>query len=278
MSMPSLGTAAVSMQFGLRGYQTTPVAACASGAIAIGEAVEAIRRGDAKMMVAGGSESLREIFNIWSIDVLEALSMEQSDVTRACCPFSQHRSGFVLSEGAAVVCLEDFDSAVARGARILAEITGYGNASDAHDYTAPAPDALGRIRAMKRAIDVAGIRPEEIDYVNAHGTSTQLNDLNESFAIKEVLGPRAAGVRVSSTKSYTGHLIGAAGAIETIFCVKAITERTVPATIHLTHPDPKCAGLDYTPNEHVFDAKVDTCLKLSFGFGGANAALVIKRV
>ena len=276
MSMNNVGTATVSMHFGLKGYQSTPVAACASGAISIGEAAEAIRRGDAKCMVAGGSESLREIFNIWSIDVLEALTPEPSDPARACCPFDSRRSGFVLSEGAAVLCLEDYDTAVARGAKILAEISGYGNASDAHDFTAPAPDGGGRIQAIKRALANARIDPERIDYVNAHGTSTQLNDLSESNAIKETLGKWAHQTRISSTKSYTGHLIGAAGAIESIFCVKAIEQGVIPATLHLTDPDPRC-DLNYTPNEHVA-AKVDVCLNLSFGFGGANAALVINRI
>ncbi|HEY8072784.1 MAG TPA: beta-ketoacyl-[acyl-carrier-protein] synthase family protein [Labilithrix sp.] len=277
MSMHNSASAALSMHYGLRGYQNTHVAACASGAIAIGEAAEVIRRGQAKLMIAGGSESLREVFNVWAIDVMEALSKETADVRKACCPFSLDRSGFVLSEGAAVVVLEEMESAIARGAPILAEVTGYANYSDAHDFTAPAPDGQGRLNVIAGALRSARRAPAEIDYVNAHGTSTPLNDFYESEAIKAVLGDHARRVPISSTKSYTGHLIGAAGALETIFCVKAIETGLIPATIHHDRADPKC-DLDYVPNEHRTGAKVDRCLKLSFGFGGANAALVIERV
>lgn len=275
--MNNAGTATISMHYKLRGYQSTPIAACASGNIAIGEAIQVIRRGDAACMIAGGGESMKEQFNVWSVDVLEALSKETVDPIKACCPFNMDRSGFVLSEGAAVLCLEEFESAVRRGAKILAEVSGYGNSTDAFDFTAPAPDAQGRVQAIRRTLRDAGISPEQIDYVNAHGTSTPLNDINESEAIKEALGPWASKVKLSSTKSYTGHLIGAAGAIESVFCIKAIEQNIIPATIHLLKPDPRC-DLDYTPNEHVTQAKVDTCLNLSFGFGGANGALIINRV
>ena len=276
MSMNNVATAALSMHYKLRGYQTTPVAACASGAIAIGEAIHAIQRGDVRCMLAGGSESLREAFNVWSIDILEALTREPHDPQLACCPFNLGRSGFVLSEGAAVLCLEDLESARERGAQVLAELSGYGNYSDGHDFTAPVPDALGRVHVIRRALENAGRAPSEIDYINAHGTSTPLNDVNESQAIKAAFGEAARKVHISSTKSYTGHLIGAAGAIETLFCTKAIENQVVPATLHLTNPDPAC-DLDYTPNEHLTDARVNTCMNLSFGFGGANAALVIER-
>lgn len=276
-SMNNAGTAGISMHFKLRGYQSTPIAACASGGIAIGEALQVIRRGDALCMLAGGSESLKEQFNVWSVDVLEALSKEPTDPVKACCPFGMGRSGFVLSEGAAVLCLEEFESAVRRGAKIFAEVSGYGNSTDAFDFTAPAPDAQGRVQSMRRTLASAGILPDEIDYVNAHGTSTQLNDYNESQSIKEALGSWASKVKISSTKSYTGHLIGAAGAIESIFCIKAIEQNVIPATINLTEPDPLC-DLDFTPNEHVMQAKIDRCLNLSFGFGGANSGLIINRV
>ena len=275
-SMNNTATSAVSMYCQFRGYQSTPVAACASGALAIGEAYDVIRSGRAKIMVAGGSESLREVLNVYSIDRIGALCRETNDPTRASCPFDRRRTGFVLAEGAAVLVLEDYDAAVERGAIILGEITGYGNYTDAHDQTIPAPDLQARVRAIEGALLEAGLAPSNVDYVNAHGTSTPLNDLNESEAIKLALGREAAyTVPVSSTKSYTGHLIGAAGAIEAIFCLKAIQDRIIPATINLLEPDPQC-DLDYVPNEHRH-ATLRHCLTLSFGFGGANVALVIEK-
>jgi 3-oxoacyl-[acyl-carrier-protein] synthase II len=276
MSMNNAATAVLSIHYELRGYQSTPVAACASGAIAIGDAAEVIRAGRARMMLAGGSESLRERFNVYCIDLIGALSKETSDPTRACCPFSRNRSGFVLSEGAAILCLEDYDSAVARNARILGEVTGYGNYTDSHDLTAPAPDLKARVRAIRAALDEAELQPRDLDYINAHGTSTPLNDYNESESIKVGLGRDAYAIPISSTKSYTGHLIGAAGALETIVCLKAIACSTVPATANLQEPDPEC-DLDYTPNDHRA-RPVNRCLNLSFGFGGANAALTIEGV
>ncbi|HET6347119.1 MAG TPA: beta-ketoacyl-[acyl-carrier-protein] synthase family protein [Myxococcota bacterium] len=277
MSMNNAATAALSLHMGLRGYQGTPVAACASGAIAIGEAAEVIRHGRARCMLAGGSESLKELMNIWSIDILEALSRERQDVRKACCPFSLDRTGFVLSEGAAVVCLEDLDGAVARGAPILAEIAGYGNFSDAHDFTAPAPGNEGRVRTIAYALAQAGLTPAAIGYVNAHGTSTPLNDVGEVEALKIALGDAMPGIPTSSTKSYTGHLIGAAGALETIVCVKVLETGVLPATLHLDRPDPAC-DIDLIPHDHRSGVQVDACLNLSFGFGGANAALVVGRV
>jgi 3-oxoacyl-[acyl-carrier-protein] synthase II len=274
MSMTNIATAALSMFFKLRGHQSTPIAACASGAIAIGDAAEVIRNGRAKMMLAGGSESLREQLNVYCIDLIGALSKEQLDPVKACCPFSKARSGFVLSEGAAVLCLEEYESAKARGARILGEITGYGNYSDAYDLTAPAPDRQARVRAIKAALADARLEPRDLHYVNAHGTSTPLNDYNESESLKEALGEHAYRIPTSSTKSYTGHLIGAAGALESLFCLKVIASGIIPATANLHDPDPEC-DLDYVPNEHRRRG-VRRCLNLSFGFGGANAALVIE--
>lgn len=275
LTMPNVATAACSLMWNLRGYQNTPVAACATGTIAIGDAVEVIRQGRARMMLAGGAEALNARTNVWNIDILQALTKEQADVSKACCPFSGARSGFVLSEGAAVVCLEEMESALRRGARILGEITGYGSYSDARDFTAPAEDMLARIESIRAALADAGKSAGQIDYINAHGTSTPLNDVNETASIKAALGQHAYRIPVSSTKSYSGHLIAAAGSFETIVCLKAIESGIVPATIHLTDPDPQC-DLDYVPNTHR-EAQVDTTMNLSFGFGGANAALVIER-
>ena len=275
-AMPSVATAACSINWGLRGYQNTPVAACATGSIAIGDAFEAIRCGRTTMMLAGAGESLRSTAAIWNIDVLGALTGETEDLAKACCPFSLDRNGFVLSEGAAVVCLEEYEVAVARGATILGEIKGYGNFSDAYDFTAPAPDCEARVHSITQALSQAGMRGQDIDYINAHGTSTPLNDLNETQAIKLALGEQAYKIPVSSTKSWSGHLIAAAGSFETIVCLQAIQHQIMPATAHLTHPDPEC-DLDYIPGTHR-QGQVKNTLNLSFGFGGANAALVIGQV
>lgn len=274
-SMPSSATAAVSLLWGLRGYQNTPIAACATGTIAIGDAFELIRHGRANMMLAGAGESLRSDSAVWNIDVLGALASEQEEIARACCPFSLHRNGFVLSEGAAVLCLEERESAIARGATILGEILGYGNFSDASDFTAPAEDKIARVQTIRHALQQAGVTARELDYINAHGTSTPLNDLNETEAIKIALGEAAYTTPCSSTKSYTGHLIAAAGSFESIVCLQALEHQVMPATCHLATPDPAC-DLDYIPNTHR-PAVLNTTLNLSFGFGGANAALVIGR-
>jgi 3-oxoacyl-[acyl-carrier-protein] synthase II len=276
ITMPSIGTAVCTMAWNLRGYQNTVIAACATGTIAIGDAYEVIRSGRTKMMIAGGSESLRSLTNIWSVDILQALSKEQEEPHKACCPFSNDRSGFVLAEGAAVVCLEERDAALARGAKILGEITGYGNYSDAQDITAPAADMGARRASIMRAMEQARLAPTDIDYINAHGTSTQLNDLNESNSLKAALGKAAYDIPVSSTKSYSGHLIAAAGSFETILCLKTIETGIIPATINLHNPDPAC-DLNYVPNQHLRNQTVNTVLNLSFGFGGANAALIIQK-
>lgn len=277
MSMNNIATAAISMNWNARGYQNTTISACAAGTMAIGDAYEVIRSGRAKMMLAGGSESLKTDSTVWSVDIIQALSKEQSNPELACCPFNKSRNGFILSEGAAMLCLEEYESAVRRGAKIYGEIVGYGNYTDAYDITAPADDMLARVRAIQSAMDQAGISPKDINYINAHGTSTPLNDINESESIKFALGDAAYGIPISSTKSYTGHLIGAAGAMESIFCLKAIEKSMIPATIHLNDPDPAC-DLNYVPNTHIHDVGVDTVLNLSFGFGGANCAVVYRGV
>ncbi|MDR2307969.1 MAG: beta-ketoacyl-[acyl-carrier-protein] synthase family protein [Paucimonas sp.] len=277
MSMCNAATAGITMNWNFRGVQNSPVAACATGTIAIGEAYEAIRHGRAKLMLAGGSESLKEQFNVWSIDVMQALSKEQDDTRKACCPFSKGRSGFVLSEGAAVLCLEDYESAKARGATILGEITGYANYSDAYDMTAPADDMQARVEVIREICRQAQVSAQQIDYVNLHGTSTPLNDINETNALKIALGDAAYAIPMSSTKSYTGHLIGAAGSLEAVFCLKAMASGTIPATLHMDEADPAC-DLNYTPNQHLFGQQLNNVMNLSFGFGGANAGVMIRKV
>ncbi|WP_431225190.1 beta-ketoacyl-[acyl-carrier-protein] synthase family protein [Serratia sp. L9] len=272
-SMPNVATAACSLYWGLRGYQNSPIAACATGTMAIGDAFEVIRSGRASMMLAGAGESLRSDAAVWNIDVLRALASEQEDISKACCPFSLDRNGFVLSEGAAVLCLEEREAALARGATILGEIKGYGNYSDAFDFTAPAEDKIARVKTIQHALTQAGISPDQIDYINAHGTSTPLNDLNETQAIKLALGDAAYTTPLSSTKSYSGHLIAAAGSFESIICLQALQHQLMPATCHLKNADPQC-DLDYISEGHR-PARLQNTLNLSFGFGGANAALVI---
>lgn len=277
ITMPSIATGACSLLWNLRGYQNTLNAACATGTMAIGDACEVIRSGRAAMMLAGGSESLAEETNVWNIDVLNALSKEKDDAEKACCPFDKRRSGFILAEGAAVLCLEEYESAVRRGACILGEITGYGNYSDATDFTAPADDMASRVKAIEYALHQANKKATDLDYINAHGTSTPLNDLNETNSIKMALGRTAYDIPISSTKSYSGHLISAAGSFESIICLKTIETGILPCTRNLLEPDPAC-DLNYLPNQHHLTSGIDTVLNLSFGFGGANAALIIERV
>ncbi len=273
--MPNVATAAMSIHWNLRGYQNTPIAACSTGSMAIGDAFEIIRSGRAKMMLAGGAESIRANFCVWSIDALRALTKEREVLEKACCPFSLDRSGFVLSEGAAALCLEDMESAQERGAKILGEIIGYGNFSDARDITSPADDTLARVRTITRALEQAGAAPETVDYINTHGTSTPLNDLNETKAIKMAYGDSAYKIPMSSTKSYTGHLVGGAGAIESIFCLKTFETGIMPATIHLANPDPEC-DLDFIPNVHRRKDEMRRIMNVNYGFGGSNSALLFE--
>jgi 3-oxoacyl-[acyl-carrier-protein] synthase II len=275
-TMPSIATAAIAINWNLKGYQSTPVAACATGSIAVGEAYEMIKSGRMKMMLAGGAESTLTPFPMWSIDVLGALSKEQEDAHKACCPFSKERSGFILAEGGAVICLESREHALQRNALILGEIVGYANHSDAYvNLTAPAPDLTGRITTITQALKQAGLSPDRIDYINAHGTSTPMNDANETEVLKQVFGEAIWQIPVSSTKSYTGHLIAAAGAIETLFCLKSIQDRIVPATINYHTPDPQC-DLNYVPNHHLYNQRLEHVINVNYGFGGANSCLVIK--
>jgi len=265
----------VSMMFGLKGPNYCPTSACASGAHAIGEAAEIIRRGWAVAMVAGGSEAPITPIGIASFASAKAISTRNDDPAGASRPFDADRDGFVLAEGGAVLVLEDLEFARARGARILAELVGYGLSADAYHITQPPPGGEGALRSMRAALHHAGLSPDDIDYINAHGTSTPAGDIAETEAIKRLLGERAYRVPVSSSKSQFGHLLGAAGAIEAIVSILAIQEGLLPPTINYTTPDPQC-DLDYVPNTPR-TARVDVVLSNSFGFGGHNVSLIFRR-
>ncbi|MCI8454206.1 MAG: beta-ketoacyl-ACP synthase II [Lachnospiraceae bacterium] len=264
----------VSIQFGLKGKNINVVTACASGTNSIGEAMRAIQHGEADAMVAGGTESSITPIAVAGFSGLTALSYSE-DPARASIPFDAERNGFVMGEGAGVVVLESFEHAKARGAKIYAEITGYGATADAFHITSPAEDGSGAARAMENAIHEGGIRPDEIDYINAHGTGTHHNDLFETKAIKQVFGAHARRVKISSTKSMIGHLLGAAGGVEFIACVKSITDGFIHATAGLSVDDPEC-DLDYMKGEGVA-VPVRYALSNSLGFGGHNASLLVKR-
>ncbi|MFQ3630654.1 beta-ketoacyl-ACP synthase II [Roseiflexus sp.] len=265
----------VSMLFGLKGPNYCTTSACASGAHAIGEAAEIIRRGWASAVVAGGSEAPITPIGIASFASAKAISTRNDDPAGASRPFDAGRDGFVLAEGGAMLVLEDLEFARARGARILAELVGYGLSADAYHITQPAPGGEGALRSMRAALEHAGLTPDDIDYINAHGTSTPAGDIAETEAIKRLLGERAYQVPVSSSKSQFGHLLGAAGAIEAIVSILAIQENLLPPTINYTTPDPQC-DLDYVPNA-ARPARVDVVLSNSFGFGGHNVSLVFRR-
>ena len=273
MMLPDSAAGQIAIAFGLRGPNMAVVTACASGANAIGEAAETIRRGAADIMVAGGAESAIVPLAMAGFNVMDAISKRNDAPQRASRPFDLRRDGFVIGEGAAALILESLEYAQSRGAHILAEISGYASTNDAFHISAPAENGAGAASCMRIAIKDAGLRPEQIDYINAHGTSTRLNDASETAAIKAVFGEWAHRIPVSSTKSMTGHLMGAAGALEAVFCVLAIRDGIMPPTINYETPDPEC-DLDYVPNtsrrkplKHV--------LSNSFGFGGHNACLVL---
>jgi 3-oxoacyl-[acyl-carrier-protein] synthase II len=264
----------VSIMLGAKGVNFCATSACSSGADAVGEAGEIIKRGDAQVMVAGGSEAAITPIGIAGFNAAGALSRRNDEPQKASRPFDAERDGFIMGEGGAVLVLESLPHALKRGAKILAEVIGYGATSDAFHITQPAAGGEGGAKAMQIALRKAGIKPTEIDYINAHGTSTPPNDKCETMAIKTVFGEEAYRIPISSTKSTTGHLIGAAGAIEAIICVLTIQHGIIPPTINLTHPDPEC-DLDYVP--HVARQKrVRTALSNSFGFGGHNSVLVIR--
>jgi 3-oxoacyl-[acyl-carrier-protein] synthase II len=275
MVSADMASAQVSIMLGARGPSLSTTSSCTSGADAIGIAYETIKRGDAQAILAGGSEAAVTPIGMAAFSALRALSTRNSAPKLASRPFDHQRDGFVLSEGACVLTLEDLGFAQSRGANILAEIIGYGTGSDAHHITQPPETGAGMAQAMQMALNKAHLKANEIDYINAHGTSTPLNDRVETRAIKAVFGEHAYKVPISSTKSMMGHLIGAGGAVEAAICVMVIQKGIIPPTINLTHPDPEC-DLDYVPNV-ARQARVSTALSNSFGFGGHNSALVFGR-
>ena len=265
----------VSIETGARGPNWAAVSACATSGNTIGEAWETIRRGDAKVMIAGGSEKAITPISMAAFENMHALSRRNDDPQGASRPFDATRDGFVMGEGAGIVVLEDLEFAKTRGATILAELVGYGSTADAHHITEPAPGGAGLVRAMRQALRKAGLRPEAVDYINAHGTSTVYNDRNETAAIKTCFGEHAYRLAISSTKSIIGHTFGAAGAVEAIVSILTMQRGIITPTINLHHPDPDC-DLDYIPNE-AREAQVNVVLSNSMGFGGHNACLIFKR-
>jgi 3-oxoacyl-[acyl-carrier-protein] synthase II len=274
--LPNIAAAQIAMHFGLRGYNNTVTTACAASTQALGDAVNIIRLGRADVMVSGGGEAGICELGLAAFHIMRALSTREDEPLKASRPFDAKRDGFVCAEGAALFVLESLEHAERRGARILAELAGYGATSDAYHVVAPCVDGEGAQRAMLEAIGDAGLVPEEIDYINAHGTSTPANDQAETVAIKGVFGERAYAIPISSTKSMIGHTLGASGAIESVACVKAIETGIVPPTINYENPDPEC-DLDYVANHSRKLDSVRAVLKNSFGFGGQNACLVFTR-
>src|SRR3954447_4300173 len=273
MLISNMASGLISMEFGLRGPNLCIVTACATSNNAIGESWRMIKFGDADIFLAGGSEASIVPIGLAGFSAMKALSTRNDEPERASRPFDRDRDGFVMSEGAGVLVVEEPEHARARGAKIYCELTGYGLSADAHHMTAPPPDGEGAVRAMKMALDHAGISPERVDYVNAHATSTGLGDICETRALKTLFGEHAkSGLAISSTKSMTGHLLGGAGAIEMAACAMAIRDGKIPPTINLENPDPEC-DLDYTPNV-AREKKVRVAVNNSFGFGGHNATLV----
>jgi 3-oxoacyl-[acyl-carrier-protein] synthase II len=266
----------VAIEFGARGPNYAVVSACASSAHALGEAFNAMRRGEADVMIAGGSEAAITPFSYASFCSMKAMSTRNDEPDKASRPFDLNRDGFVMGEGSGILVLETLAHAQARGARIYCELSGYGASCDAFHITQPDPEGRGLSLAMKRAIAVAGVRPDEIDYINAHGTSTPYNDKFETRAIKQVFGDHARQLLVSSTKSMTGHLLGAAGGVEALICAKALQTGQVPPTMNYEHPDPDC-DLDYVPNVKR-SAPLRVVLSNNLGFGGQNASLVLRRL
>ena len=276
VNMPS---GKISIKYGFKGINKVVVSACATGSHSIGDAFRSIQWGDADVMVAGGAEATICDVGLGAFSAARTLSKRNDEPERASRPYDVDRDGFVMSEGAGVLVLEEYEHAKKRGAKIYAEIVGYGQTGDAYDVVAPAPDGSGAIKAMELALADAGMKPSEVQYVNTHGTSTGLGDKAESHAVAKVFGDKHEnpGLFVTSTKSMHGHMLGATGAAEAIVCVKTLTDNVVPPTINLDNQDPEVAELNYTPYKAV-NAEVNAALSNSFGFGGQNASLVFKAV
>jgi len=275
MMICDMGSGQVSIALGAKGPNYATVSACSSGADAIGDASEIIRRGDALAMIAGGAEAPFCPIGVAAFNAARALSTRNDAPEKASRPFDAQRDGFVMGEGGAVLIMEELEYAQQRGARILAEVAGYGATADAYHITQPAEGGEGGARAMRTALRKSGMTPDRISYINAHGTSTPLNDRGETMAIKAVFGEAAYGIPISSTKSMTGHLLGAAGAVEASVCVLALNSGIIPPTINYEYPDPEC-DLDYVPNL-ARKADIEVTLSNSFGFGGHNACLIFKK-
>jgi 3-oxoacyl-[acyl-carrier-protein] synthase II len=275
MLISNMASGLISMEYGLQGPNMCIVTACATSNNAIGESWRIIKFGDADIFLAGGSEASIVAVGLAGFSAMKALSTRNDEPERASRPFDRDRDGFVMSEGAGVVVVEELEHAKARGAKIYCELAGYGLTADAYHMTAPPPDGGGAARAMELAIEHADLNPSDIDYINAHATSTGLGDISETKAIKSAFGEHAKKVAISATKSMTGHMLGGAGAVELAMCALAIRDGVIPPTINLENPDPEC-DLDYTANV-AKEQKVDVALNNSFGFGGHNATLVVKR-
>ena len=275
MMLPDMASGQVSIMLGAKGPNYSTVSACSSGADSIGQALEVLQEGDADVVLAGGAEAAICPIGVAGFNACHALSTRNDDPERASRPFDAERDGFVMGEGAAVLIMETLQCAIERGAKPIVEVVGYGSTADANHITQPAPEGEGAARAMKIAIRKAGLQPDEIGYVNAHGTSTPLNDKYETMAMKGVFDEQAYKVPISSTKSMTGHLLGASGALEAAITSLALAEETIPPTINLQNADPDC-DLNYTPNT-ARQGRIDAALSNSFGFGGHNASLAFQR-
>ncbi len=274
-SIINLAAGQVSIRFGAKGPNLATCTACSASAHAVGESFEIIRRGDADAMIAGGSEAAITPMSVGGFAAMRAMSTRNDAPEKASRPFDKERDGFIIGEGAGVVILEERESAIARGARIYAEVVGYGMSGDAFHITAPTEDGSGAVRVMDMALRKAKVAPQQVGYINAHGTSTPHNDRTETLAIKKLFGEHAYKLAISSTKSMTGHLLGAAGGLEAGISALAVYHQTAPPTVNLEHPDPDC-DLDYVPGQ-CRPLKVEYALSNSFGFGGTNAALLFKK-
>lgn len=274
--IPNMPEGLISIHYGFKGINFAVASACASSAHALGLAATEIMMGRQDAMITGGTEGVITGFTIAGFASMKALSKRNEEPSRASRPYDVDRDGFVMGEGAGILVIENYDKAVARGAKIIAEIVGFGASSDAHHITAPHPEGLGALICMNQALELSGIKKEDVGYINAHGTSTPLGDVAETQAIKKVFGDHAYNLNVSSTKSMTGHLLGAAGGLESIFCIKALQTGILPPTINLEKQDPQC-DLDYVPNQPK-KKDVQYALNNSFGFGGTNSSTIFKKV